>query len=90
MNSQERSILNLDTVKEVHSLMGLPVPLSPLITIIDHAQTQDLHLPVQQKLLMNLYNNLSLIPVKILQNYKDIKNNEKWVVHLYQISKYLK
>ena len=64
MNSQERSILNLDTVKEVHSLMGLPVPLSPLITIIDHAQTQDLHLPVQQKLLMNLYN------ITIKQSFK--------------------
>lgn len=56
MNRKESKILNIDTVKEVHSLMGLPGALNPLITIIYHSQTKEIHLPVQQKLLMNFYN----------------------------------
>ncbi|WP_091176327.1 helix-turn-helix domain-containing protein [Mucilaginibacter gossypii] len=56
MNHIDRKILNIDTIKEIHSLMGLPGPLNPLITIINHSQTKETYLPVQQKLLMNFYN----------------------------------
>ena len=50
------NIKKIDTIKELHFMMGVPSPLNPLLTIIDHAHTQNSHQLTQQKLLLNFYN----------------------------------
>ncbi|WP_317192644.1 helix-turn-helix domain-containing protein [Flavobacterium geliluteum] len=56
MKNTEQNIKKIVSVKELHTFMGLPSPLNPLITIIDHAQTQKNNLPSSQKLLLDFYN----------------------------------
>jgi AraC family transcriptional activator of pobA len=56
MKNTEQNIQKIVSVKELHAFMGLPSPLNPLITIIDHAQTQKNNLPSSQKLLLDFYN----------------------------------
>lgn len=64
MNNKECNILNINNVSELHSFMGLPSPLNPLITIIDHAKTKDLQKFPHQKLILNFYN------ISIKRNFK--------------------
>ena len=46
----------INSVKELHSLMGLSSPANPLITLIDHADKASYYPPGDQKLLMDLFN----------------------------------
>ena len=52
----EQNIHKLNSVAALHSFMGLSSPQNPLITIIDHAKTQNRSVSTSQKLLLNLYN----------------------------------
>jgi AraC family transcriptional regulator, transcriptional activator of pobA len=54
MKNIDQNIRKISSVKELHSFMGLPSPLNPLITIIDHSQTTNS--TQTQKLLLNFYN----------------------------------
>lgn len=56
MKNTEQNIKKINSVKELHSYMGLPSPLNPLITIIDHSQTQNKSKESDQKLLLDFYN----------------------------------
>lgn len=56
MKNTEQDIKKINSVKELHSYMGLPSPLNPLITIIDHSQTQNKSKESDQKLLLDFYN----------------------------------
>jgi len=56
MKNTEQNIKKINSVKELHSYMGLPSPLNPLITIIDHSQTQNKSQESDQKLLLDFYN----------------------------------
>lgn len=56
MKNKEQSIRKINSVKELHSFMGLPSPLNPLITIIDHAETTNSRPSSNQKLLLEFYN----------------------------------
>ena len=56
MKNTEQNIKKINSVKELHSYMGLPSPLNPLITIIDHSQTQSNIQESDQKLLLDFYN----------------------------------
>ena len=51
-----RNIKKINSVKELHAFMGLPSPLNPLITLIDHSQTQNSIQLSEQKLLLDFYN----------------------------------
>ena len=56
MGKAETNIRNINSVKELHAFMGLPSPLNPLITIIDHAATKS-NIPLEnEKLLLDFYN----------------------------------
>lgn len=54
MKNTEQNIKKINSVRELHSFMGLPSPLNPLVTIIDHAQNQKQ--TNHQKLLLDFYN----------------------------------
>ncbi|OAQ41779.1 AraC family transcriptional regulator [Pedobacter psychrophilus] len=54
MNSLQQNFIKINSVKELHTLMGLPSPLNPLITIIDHSITTNNS--KNQKLLLEFYN----------------------------------
>lgn len=56
MKESELSIKKIKSVKELHSFMGLPSPLNPLLTIIDHSQIKNTNQPAQQKLILDFYN----------------------------------
>jgi AraC family transcriptional regulator, transcriptional activator of pobA len=56
MKNIDQNIKKISSVKELHSFMGLPSPLNPLITIIDHSQTTNSNQTKSQKLLLNFYN----------------------------------
>jgi AraC family transcriptional regulator, transcriptional activator of pobA len=56
MKNIDQNIKKISSVKELHSFMGLPSPLNPLITIIDHSQTTNSNQNQSQKLLLNFYN----------------------------------
>lgn len=56
MKEKELNIKKINSVKELHSFMGLASPLNPLLTIIDHSQIQNNSQPNQQKLLLDFYN----------------------------------
>lgn len=56
MKLQELNIKKIISIKELHSFMGLPSPLNPLLTIIDHSQTQHSKQSNSQKLLLDFYN----------------------------------
>jgi AraC family transcriptional regulator, transcriptional activator of pobA len=56
MKNIEQNIKKINSVKELHSFMGLPSPLNPLITIIDHSKTINTSQSNNKKLLLNFYN----------------------------------
>ena len=56
MKNTDSTIKKIDSIRELHSFMGLPSPLNPLITMIDHAQPTKKNEFSNQKLLLNFYN----------------------------------
>jgi AraC family transcriptional regulator, transcriptional activator of pobA len=54
MRNEEQSIKKIHSIKELHSYLGLPAPLNPLITCIDHSLTPSQ--AKQPKMLLDLYN----------------------------------
>lgn len=56
MKNTEPNIKKISSIKELHSFMGLPNPLNPLITIIDHSKTTNNTQFQNQKLLLDFYN----------------------------------
>lgn len=56
MKSIKPTFRTINTVKELHALMGLPAPLNPLITVIDHATENREMVSGNDKLLLNFYN----------------------------------
>ena len=54
MKNSEQNSIKINSVKELHSLVGLPSPLNTMITIIDHSKTQNNN--QNQKLILDLYN----------------------------------
>ncbi len=56
MKNTEQNIKKISSVKELHSFMGLQSPLNPLITIIDHSETINIHKSNNGKLLLDFYN----------------------------------
>lgn len=66
MKKTERNIIKIGSVKELHSFMGLPSPLNPLITIVDHAKTVTISQDPHQKLVLDFYN------ISIKRSFKGI------------------
>ena len=56
MKKQEPSIKKINSVKELHTFMGIASPLNPLITIIDHSKTTTNSGANNQKLVLDFYN----------------------------------
>lgn len=56
MKDTEQNIKKINSIKELHSFIGLQSPLNPLITIIDHSSTKSNNQPQNEKLLLNFYN----------------------------------
>jgi AraC family transcriptional activator of pobA len=56
MKNFEQNIIRINSIKELHTFMGLPSPLNPLITMIDHSKITLNHQIQNQKLLFNFYN----------------------------------
>jgi AraC family transcriptional activator of pobA len=56
MKNTEQNIIKIDAIRDLHSFMGMPSPLNPLITIIDHSKTYYDSQSSGQKLLLNFYN----------------------------------
>ena len=56
MKNTEQNIKKINSIKELHSFIGLPSPLNPLITIIDHSSTISNKQTQNEKLLLNFYN----------------------------------
>lgn len=56
MKNAEQHIIKINSVKELHQFMELPNSQNPLITIIDHAKTQNNNQPENQKLALAFYN----------------------------------
>lgn len=56
MKNTEQNIIKLNSVKELHSFMGLPSPLNPLITVIDHSAVINYNQSENEKLLLDFYN----------------------------------
>lgn len=54
MKNSEQNITKITSIEELHTYMGLPSPLNPLLTIIDHSQIPNQE--IKQKLLLDLYN----------------------------------
>lgn len=56
MKNTGHNIKKIISVKELHSLLGLPSPLNPLITLVDHSKAINNGQAQEQKLLLNFYN----------------------------------
>ena len=56
MKSEKPTFTTINSVKELHALMGLPGPLNPLITVIDHADETSESVNETNKLILNFYN----------------------------------
>ena len=56
MKNTEPNIKKINTVKELHSFMGLQSPLNPLVTIIDHSKTTNDNQSQNQKMSLDFYN----------------------------------
>ena len=56
MKNTEQNIKKINSIKELHSFIGLPSPLNPLITIIDHSSTTSNKQTQNEKLLLDFYN----------------------------------
>lgn len=66
MKNTEHIIKKIGSVKDLHSILGLPSPLNPLITIIDHAKTVNPNQSPGQKLVLDFYN------ISIKRSFKGI------------------
>ena len=56
MKNKESNIKKINSIKELHSFLGLPSPLNPLITIIDHSKTTSNNHSQNKKLNLDFYN----------------------------------
>ena len=56
MKNTDQNIKKINSIKELHSFIGLPGPLNPLITIIDHSSSMSNKQTQNEKLLLNFYN----------------------------------
>ena len=56
MKNTEQNIKKINSIKELHSFIGLPSPLNPLITLIDHSSSMSNKQTQNEKLLLNFYN----------------------------------
>ena len=56
MKNTAQNIKKINSIKELHSFMGLPSALNPLITIIDHSSTANYKQEANEKLLLDFYN----------------------------------
>ena len=56
MKNTEQNIKKINSIKELHSFIGLPGPLNPLITLIDHSSSMSNKQTQNEKLLLNFYN----------------------------------
>ena len=56
MKNADATINKINSIKELHSFMGLSSPLNPLITIIDHSHTTNNDKTSNQKLSLDFYN----------------------------------
>ncbi|MHB1104756.1 MAG: helix-turn-helix domain-containing protein [Lutibacter sp.] len=56
MKHVEQYIKKINSVKELHSYMGLPSPSNPLVTIIDHSSTTNHKQSQKEKLLLDFFN----------------------------------
>lgn len=66
MKNTEHTIKKIGSAKELHSYMGLPSPLNPLITIIDHAKAVNQSESPHQKMMLDFYN------ISIKRSFKGI------------------
>lgn len=66
MKNKVSNIKKIGSVKELHSFMGLPSPLNPLITIIDHGKIVNQSQSHNQKLVLDFYN------ISIKRSFKGI------------------
>ena len=56
MKNLNPNIIKINSVVALHHFLGLPSPLNPLITIIDHSTTTPNNQSKNQKLLLDFYN----------------------------------
>lgn len=56
MKNKEQHITKINSVKELHSYMGLPSPSNPLITFIDHSSVTQHQQPENEKLILDFFN----------------------------------
>lgn len=56
MKNTEQNIKKINSITALHSFMGLPSPLNPLITIIDHSHQSISNSIQSQKMLLDFYN----------------------------------
>lgn len=56
MKNLNPNIIKINSVVAIHHFLGLPSPLNPLITIIDHSTTTPNNQSKNQKLLLDFYN----------------------------------
>jgi AraC family transcriptional regulator, transcriptional activator of pobA len=55
MKNTEQNIKKINSIKELHSFLGLPTPLNPFITVIDHSSATNRNQPQNEKLLLDFY-----------------------------------
>ncbi len=56
MRALEQNIIRIDSIVGLHTVLGLPSPLNPLITIIDHNKMPHKNEVENRKLLLGFYN----------------------------------
>ncbi|MEO5911757.1 MAG: helix-turn-helix transcriptional regulator [Pelobium sp.] len=56
MKNSNANIIKINSVVALHNFLGLPSPLNPLITIIDHSKTITNDQSENQKLMLDFYN----------------------------------
>lgn len=52
----ERNILKINTINELHQTMGIPSPVNPLITFLDHSKLVENKNEFQGNVVLNFYN----------------------------------
>lgn len=55
MKKEGKNIKTINSVSELHHLLGLPKPLHPLITLINHAGISSIYNEETQNLVLNFY-----------------------------------
>lgn len=56
MKNSQPNIIKINSVVALHNFLGLPSPINPLITIIDHSKTTTNNQSQNQKLVLDFYN----------------------------------